>query len=165
MKKFEKVALSAFIDFKNGKKRPSANGVIPVYGGNGILSYTTQSNYENTVIIGRVGAYCGSVYYSPNRCWVSDNAIAAISKENSNIVFVYYLLKDLRLNNYHIGTSQPLLTQETLKQIEVCLPPLFVQNKIAEILGVFDRKIQINKEVNDNLAVKYQGRKRRVRRT
>lgn len=31
--------LKEVIQFKNGKKRPSIDGNIPVYGGNGILGY------------------------------------------------------------------------------------------------------------------------------
>jgi hypothetical protein len=33
------------------------------YGGNGILAYTNVSNAADCIIIGRVGAYCGSVFY------------------------------------------------------------------------------------------------------
>lgn len=53
---------------------------MSVYGGNGILSYTDKSNAENCVIIGRVGAYCGSLYLSVEPCWISDNAIKAKAK-------------------------------------------------------------------------------------
>ena len=90
--------LSDILEFKNGKKRPAADGSIPVYGGNGILGYTNESNYENCIVIGRVGAYCGSVYYERNACWISDNAIAALPKDQTDIVYAYYLLKSLRLN-------------------------------------------------------------------
>ena len=58
----ETITLSELISFGNGKSRPKTDGAIPVYGGNGVLSYTDQHNIENAVLIGRVGAYCGSVY-------------------------------------------------------------------------------------------------------
>lgn len=55
--------LKEIIVFKNGKKKPSSEGSIPIYGGNGILGYTDQSNQDGeSLIIGRVGAYCGCVY-------------------------------------------------------------------------------------------------------
>ena len=51
-------------EIKNGKSRPKINGTIPIYGGNGILDYCNVSNVKGeTIIIGRVGAYCGSVYF------------------------------------------------------------------------------------------------------
>ena len=72
--------LGELMTFGNGKSRPKTDGPIPVYGGNGVLSYTDHHNIENAVLIGRVGAYCGSVYLEQGICWVSDNAIFAKSK-------------------------------------------------------------------------------------
>jgi len=111
--------LSEYAVFSNGKKRPLEPGVYPVYGGNGILGYANDYNMENGIIVGRVGAYCGSVYLEKGKCWVSDNAIKAENKENSNLGYLYYLLKGLKLNERRIGTSQPLLTQGILNNIEV----------------------------------------------
>ncbi len=143
--------LEKYVDFKNGKKRPDKKGAIPVYGGNGILNYTNETNYEECAIIGRVGAYCGSVYYSKGKCWVSDNAIVAKNKIESDIVFIYYLLKSLRLNQRSIGTGQPLLTQEILNNIKINLPPLETQRKIARVLSSIDDKIELNNSINKNL--------------
>ena len=147
----EKLKLEKIIAFKNGKKKPNTEGNIPIYGGNGILGYTDQSNAENCVIVGRVGAYCGSVYYEPGQCWVSDNAIVARSVNGSNINYIYYLLKNLKLNDHHIGSGQPLLTQGILNSIEsnVALP--ITQGKIAEVLRILDNKIKQNEKINNNL--------------
>ena len=144
--------MSEYANFSNGKKRPSAEGEYPVYGGNGILGYTNDYNMENGIIIGRVGVYCGSVFLEKGKCWVSDNAIKAENTENSNLVFLYYLLKNLKLNERRIGTSQPLLTQGILNGIEIDIPNIFSQEKIAEILEEIDKKIVVNNEINDNLA-------------
>ncbi len=145
------VNLNEVIQFKNGKKRPSEVGSVPVYGGNGVLGYVNDSNYKDCIIIGRVGAYCGSVYYEQNRCWVSDNAIAGLPIEGNDIRFLYYLLRELRLNEHHIGTSQPLLTQEILNKIECAVPDYCDQHKIASLFSAFDDRIAINEQINDNL--------------
>lgn len=142
--------LGSIMTFKNGKKRPKTFGKFPIYGGNGILGYTDEWNNENCVVIGRVGAYCGSVFREYSKCWVSDNAICGISN-NNNIEYLYYLLSSLQLNYRHIGTSQPLLTQEILNNIQVKLPPYIIQNKIALILRSLDDKIELNNKINDNL--------------
>ena len=89
----EKKPLSNILQFKNGKKRPKDIGTVPVYGGNGILGYANAGNSKECVIIGRVGAYCGSVYFEKNDCWISDNAIGAYARNNTDIVYAYYLLK------------------------------------------------------------------------
>lgn len=143
--------LGEVLIFKNGKKRPSENGEIPVYGGNGILGFSNQANNENCIVIGRVGAYCGSVYYEHGKCWVSDNAICAIPKDENDISFLYYLLKHLELNKKHIGTSQPLLTQEILNSIMCKVPERNQQLKIGRVLCCIDEKIECNKRINDNL--------------
>ena len=108
--------LGELMTFGNGKSRPKTDGPIPVYGGNGVLSYTDHHNIENAVLIGRVGAYCGSVYLEQGICWVSDNAIFAKSKITKDEFFDYFLLKRLNLFNHHVGTGQQLLTQEILRQ-------------------------------------------------
>ena len=144
--------LNEVIQFKNGKKRPTTEGTVPVYGGNGILGYADNSNYEGCIIIGRVGAYCGSVYLEDSRCWVSDNAIAALPLGDNDRHFLYYLLRGLHLNDRHIGTSQPLLTQEILNKIECSIPSPSEQRKIAALLGSLDNKIITNQMINDNLA-------------
>ena len=118
----ERSKLNELISFGNGKSRPKTNGTIPVYGGNGVLSFTDQYNIENAILIGRVGAYCGSVFLEQKLCWVSDNAIFAKSKVSTDEFFDYFLLKSLNLFNHHVGTGQQLLTQEILNNIEVSKP-------------------------------------------
>ena len=125
--------LGELMTFGNGKSRPKTDGPIPVYGGNGVLSYTDNHNIENAVLIGRVGAYCGSVYLEQGICWVSDNAIFAKSKITKDEFFDYFLLKRLNLFNHHVGTGQQLLTQEILNNIEVPKP-------VTEQIELFNRK-------------------------
>lgn len=148
---WKQTSLSDIMSFKNGKKRPDTSGNIPVYGGNGILGFAGEANNSNCIIIGRVGAYCGSVFREPQECWVSDNAICCMAKKGSCIDFDYYLLKDLHLNKRHIGTSQPLLTQEILNRIEILCPTLDIQKKIAAMLAMLDLKIELNQKINVNL--------------
>lgn len=143
--------LSKYVEFKNGKKRPTLKGTIPVYGGNGILDYTNTANMQSGVVIGRVGVYCGSVFLVSEECWVSDNAIKAMCKENIDLGYLYYLLSSLHLNERRIGTSQPLLTQNILNNIEVEIPELAIQKKISSILELLDEKIKLNNEINKNL--------------
>ena len=125
--------LGELMTFGNGKSRPKTDGPIPVYGGNGVLSYTDHHNIENAVLIGRVGAHCGSVYLERGICWVSDNAIFAKSKITKDEFFDYFLLKRLNLFNHHVGTGQQLLTQEILNNIEVPKP-------VTEQIELFNRK-------------------------
>ncbi len=115
--------LGEIADFKNGKATKLNNGIIPVYGGNGIVGYTNTFNTENVVVIGRVGINCGNAILEPNKCWVNDNAIMTMSKSD-NIHFLYWLIREMDLNSQSEGSGQPLLTQAVLNQ-QYCIIPDF----------------------------------------
>ena len=144
--------LSDLIDFKNGKSIKPSSGNIPIYGGNGILGYSEKYNYNNILIIGRVGAYCGSIHYHKEKCWVSDNAIAGEVKSDYSIDYLYYLMKSLNLNDRQVGSSQPLLTQGVLNNISVKIyESSQTQQSIAAVLSALDKKIALNKQINARL--------------
>ncbi|WP_304316389.1 restriction endonuclease subunit S [Phocaeicola plebeius] len=113
--------LGEIADFKNGKAIKANDGIIPIYGGNGIVGYTESSNAKNVIIIGRVGINCGNAFLEPNECWVNDNAMMAMSKSN-NIYFLYWLIRGMDLNSQSEGSGQPLLTQVILNQQECLIP-------------------------------------------
>ncbi|MCI6080824.1 MAG: restriction endonuclease subunit S [Prevotella sp.] len=137
---------------KNGKKRPIGKGLYPVYGGNGIIDYSNDYNNKSSIVIGRVGAYCGCVYNSISKCWVSDNAISVTPKDDCDHTFLFYLLSYLNLNNYKIGGAQPLLTQDIIGRIEIKVPcEKSNQSEIAGILSSLDAKIETNNKLNEKL--------------
>ena len=116
------------------------------------MDYVNSFNGEDTIVIGRVGAYCGCVYLSKGKCWVSDNAIAAKAKEDNDNEYLYYLLSSLNLNYHHIGGAQPLMTQDIIGRIEVIVPQTKDdQRRIASILSSLDRKIELNNKINADL--------------
>ena len=152
--------LGDVLRFKNGKSiKPETEGEFPAYGSNGLIGGSPEYREENTIIIGRVGAYCGSVAFCPGKFWASDNTIVAYPKDDAfDIRFLSYLLRDLNLNRWAGGAAQPLLTQTVLKQIEAPVPELRVQQKIAAILSAYDdliennlRRIKILEEIAQNI--------------
>lgn len=145
--------LGDVIKFGNGKARPLAEGNIPVYGGNGVLGYANDANYEGeTIIIGRVGAYCGATYYESAPIWVSDNALSAKPKENNNLKYLFYFLKHLDLNQLAQGSSHPLLTQGLLNSIDIeIVADAEEQKSIASILSSLDDKIDLLHRQNKTL--------------
>ncbi len=145
-------SLGEVASFKNGKKKGINKGNYPVYGGNGISDYISEYNSEGeTIVIGRVGVYCGSVYKVTHKCWISDNAIKCKIDKNNDFNYLFYLISSLKLNKYRIGSTQPLLTQDILKDISIVLPNLNTQKKISTILNSIDKKIEFNKKINNNL--------------
>ncbi len=152
--------LGQSLDFFNGKSiKPGGEGKFPVYGSNGLIGRSDEWRYQNAIIIGRVGAYCGSIEYCRDRFWASDNTIVAQVKDSSHdIRYFSYLLKHLNLNQHAGGAAQPLLTQSTLRQIPAHVPSPDTQTRIASILSAYDdlienntRRIAILKEMAERL--------------
>ena len=139
--------LGNIASFHNGKKRPDNTflGKNPIYGGNGILGYSEKHNYDNTtIIIGRVGAYCGSLYIEHRPVWVSDNASVAKPLKNGQSSFLFFLLRYLSLNEMAEGSSHPLLTQTLLKSIQIQLPPNEIIESFVSQVDTFLNKINFN---------------------
>jgi type I restriction enzyme S subunit len=136
--------LGDVVRFGNGKSiKPGGTGIYPVYGSNGIIGGSDEFRHENGVIIGRVGAYCGAVLYCPTKFWASDNTLVAYpSSGKVDTKFLYYLLADAKLGRFAGGAAQPLVTQTVLKQIEVRVPGLPIQQRIAGILSAYDELIE-----------------------
>lgn len=68
-------------------------------------------------------------------------------------LFLYYLLKYNKDNIEAMGSGTTFkeVSGATMKNIEVNLPPLAEQKRIAAILGALDDKIELNRRINDNL--------------
>jgi type I restriction enzyme S subunit len=144
--------LGEYIELSNGKTRPEEGGRTSVYGSNGIIGSCQESNSpKETIVIGRVGTYCGSLHFSKEECWVTDNAIKAVAKKDGNSRYFYELLKTCDLGRLRAGSGQPLLNQTILSSIEVEIPTLQEQKAIAHILGTLDDKIELNRKTNETL--------------
>lgn len=151
----EKATLGVFLKFKNGKTSPERadDASFPVFGSNGLIGRAESTNCpEKTIIIGRVGSYCGSIHFSKERCWVSDNAISCSSKNAGEEHFWFYVLTKLNLNQFSSGSGQPLLNQATLNAVECQVPssPSF-RALIGGVLNDFDKKIKLNTQTNQTL--------------
>ncbi|HDL5698741.1 TPA: restriction endonuclease subunit S [Mannheimia haemolytica] len=147
--------LGDYLLFSNGKTSPKRidNGAYPVFGANGIIGYSNEYNAEEgTIVIGRVGSYCGSVHYSSKKCWITDNAIICNTKKITDSLFWFYFLKNLNLNTMRSGSGQPLLNQSILKSIEVNeINELNKRIEIGKFLSNFDQKIHLNTQTNQTL--------------
>lgn len=149
---WEEAEISKIAIFKNGKSKPKSDGEIPIYGGNGILGFTNEFNaIGESIIIGRVGAYCGSLYFENRAIWISDNAILLKGKEEEFIYFLFYFLKNQNLNDLAEGSSHPLLTQTLLNKIQILIPPIKVINTFNVQVETWMRKKEYNYKQIHNL--------------
>ncbi len=107
--------------FRNGKSIPICKANVqsyPIYGSTGFIGNANDFLIDqNCIVIGRVGANCGYVNFAIAPAWVTDNCIIVQNKD-CYIKYLYYLLKTMNLNQYHIGSAQPLLTSDILKTLK-----------------------------------------------
>lgn len=151
---FQKATLGKLVNFSNGRSSPERfeDGKFAVFGSNGLIGRANETNApSNSIVIGRVGSYCGSVHFSQKSCWVTDNAIKAEAKDNNNPEFLFYLLKHLNLNNWRSGSGQPLINQTTLNAIEVRVPEPEEQKEIGQFISSLDNRISLLRETNTTL--------------
>lgn len=153
MSEWKETKLQEVLEFGNGKVKPKDEGNIPIYGGNGVLGFGNDYNYSGeTIVIGRVGAYCGAVYYENKPIWVSDNALSAKPKGDNHPKFLYYFLKHNDLNQWAGGSSHPLVTQSLLNSLEFSIcTDLKTQTAIASVLSSLDDKIDLLHRQNTTL--------------
>lgn len=136
---------SELFKWTSGKPIIPTEGTVPIYGSNGIIGYTNETKYKNKIIIGRVGAYCGSVSYCPEEFNATDNTLITTCDTTKILyLFAYYILKLYNLNNFAGGAAQPLITQSILNRLKCDIPDLKTQHRIASILSAYDNLIDNN---------------------
>tara|TARA_R110002051_G_scaffold231608_1_gene293504 strand:- start:10570 stop:11706 length:1137 start_codon:yes stop_codon:yes gene_type:complete len=163
----DKVILEKFIKLSSGKTRPKDlrdkpidNYLYPVYGGNGIIGYSKDYLIEyDTIVLGRVGEYCGVVHDTCGKIWVSDNALYV--KEFIGNIDKYYLsrfLEYIDLNKQQNKSSHPLITQSKVcsNLIPILSEELMYQqnlklNAVEELILNLESKISSSKALQKSL--------------
>ena len=143
--------LGQILNIESGKgltAKQMKKGDVPVYGGNGITGYHDEALiHKETVVIGRVGFYCGSVHVTPSEAWVTDNAfITTYPEKNIDRDYLVYVLRFLNLGQNSNATAQPVVSGKKIYPMLFPLPPLEEQKRIAsrikEILPICERLVK-----------------------
>lgn len=121
--------------------------LYPIYGAGGFSGYTDRYLVDNEyiIVIARVGVgSVGKVYLAKGKIWVNDNALyIQIKNKLIDPIFLYYMLVfyDLKRLARRSAGGYAVITQSSLGNIEIPLPPLDEQRKIARILYTVDEAI------------------------
>ena len=120
-------------DSLTGAQMNSA-GSIPVYGGNGIAGTHDKWNVcHRTLVIGRVGYYCGATHITESFAWVTDNAfITHFNEELLQMKWLKFLIDYLEPRKRASSTAQPVISGKLLYPMLVPLPPLAEQHRIVQ---------------------------------
>lgn len=110
----------------------------PVLGGNGVMGYSAFWNIDApaTLVIGRVGEYCGAVHVARGKAWITDNALYAREWLNSDadVDYVAIFLAYYDLNRFRNKAGQPLVTQGIINEHLISLPSPDEQREIVAAL-------------------------------
>lgn len=156
---WDKVALGEVFRLTSGKFLPQKNqipGDYLVYGGNGITGKHNEYFLEKeTLIIGRVGEYCGAVHLTQPKSWVTDNALYVVDYLlEANQEYLAFALSDLNINNFAKRGGQPSISQSTIYDLSIPLPPLDIQKQIVSRI----EEEQLLVDANKKLIEIYQGK-------
>jgi len=127
------------------------DGQIPVFGGNGINGYHNSYNVTKpTIVIGRVGALCGSIHLTPSKAWITDNAfITSFDQQNINIEWLIKILIAVDLRSKARETAQPVISGQRVYPILIPLPPLAEQQAIvAKVEALLKHCDQLETEIS-----------------
>ncbi len=142
--------------FSSGKANTKSNlsNDFPYncYGGNGITGHSNQWLIDYpTIVIGRVGEYCGCVHKTQGKVWITDNAIY-IKEHKKNVfddAFLFYLMTYLDFHRLADETGQPKITQRPLLDMEYIIPSKDLQQKFISIAEQADKSvIELRKSID-----------------
>lgn len=141
----------------SSKERESRRGNYPYYGAQGIIDYIDDYVFDGEyLLIAEDGENLKSqkqniAQIARGKYWVNNHAHILESNGKCDIRYICHLLNKMDISGYITGSAQPKLNQANLCSIEVELPDIQEQKRIAEFIGNFDDKIELNRQINDNL--------------
>ena len=142
------VRLEEIIRVKSGEnlnvRELQSKDTYPVYGGNGINGHYNKCNVaKDTIIIGRVGFYCGSIHKTNSESWVTDNALIVDTDiVNIDINWLCLVLIWANLRKTSNSTAQPVVSGKSIYPVWVPLPSKDEQSRIVDTFDTFIKIIE-----------------------
>ena len=133
----------------NSRQRQERQGKFPYYGAQGIIDYIDDYIFDGRyILVAEDGENLNSkklplALFATGKFWVNNHA--HILRGKANIADDTYLLACLNnadIKPFVTGAAQPKLSQGNLRLIEIPLPPLPIQQRIAGILSAYDELIE-----------------------
>ncbi len=145
--------LKELLSIKNGKDHKELkNGTIPIFGSGGIMRYGDKAIYnDESILLPRKGTL-SNIQYVNKPFWTVDTIYySIINKELANPFYLFNFIKSLDLSKLNTGTGVPSMTFDSYYNLDILLPTLDTQQKIASVLSALDSKIELNNRINAEL--------------
>ena len=103
------------------------------YGGNGVRGFVASYNREGDFpIIGRQGALCGNINIAKGKFYATEHAVVVERYCDVDLMWTYYTLTALNLNQYATATAQPGLSVAVINDVCIPIPPQKEQERISK---------------------------------
>lgn len=142
--------LDKIINIKSGKRPRNKVNIMdnknktPIIGASKIMGYTSDYlESEPILVMGRVGTH-GVIQRFNNNVWPSDNTFIIKSKF---MIYTYFILINIDYKSLNRGSTQPLLSQKDIKNINIIIPKsdsLIV--KYEKITNIYFKEIDVIKD-------------------
>ena len=123
------------------KKNEKAGNVPVILGGQEPAYYIDRANHTGEIVaVARSGASAGFVSYWDEPIFITDGFGYEAKKEVAITKYLYYVLKnkETELNSMKRGAGVPHVSGERLGEINLPVPPIQEQKRVASILDRFD---------------------------
>lgn len=124
--------------------RAQRNGSYRYYGASGVIDYVDDYLFDGDyLLIGEDGNNLISrstdiAFHANGKFWVNNHAHVLTSNGNADLGFLVHYINSINLEPFITGSAQPKLNKKNLDAIEIPLPPLDEQKRIAAILDKAD---------------------------
>ncbi|MDK2062355.1 restriction endonuclease subunit S [Aliarcobacter butzleri] len=139
---WEVVKVGEVLKIGSGKDyKHLSTGNIPVYGTGGYMLSVNEYLYDGeSVCIGRKGTIDKPMFLN-EKFWTVDTLFYTHSFKKSLPKYIYLTFLSIDWQKYNEASGVPSLSKTTIETIQIPLPPLKEQEKIAEILTTWDEAI------------------------
>ena len=149
--------------YENGDIPWINSGEVGQYKINFAEKFITKEGFEksntkifpkDTILVAMYGATAGKTSILNINACTNQAVCAILPSENVNNIFLKYKLDSIYdyLVQISSGSARDNLSQKVIQDLEINLPLLETQQKIAKILSDIDDKIEVLHQINDNLA-------------
>jgi restriction endonuclease S subunit len=126
------------------KSQMSDSAPYIVYGANGPVGRFDHFNHEEPEVVLSCRGTCGVVNMTPERCWITGNAMVVRPKDQRVTKEFLYLALQASVNVQATisGSAQPQITRAGLSPAKIQLPPKHEQMRIVEVVSSLHDVIQ-----------------------
>lgn len=132
-------------------KQDRAHGKVPIVGSNGVVGHHDCSKIKGPgVVTGRSGTI-GLSFFIEEDYWPLNTGLYVEDFFDNNPFYVHCFFQWFDFKPYKSGVSVPTLNRNSVHSVDVAIPDVTEQNKIAGIFQALDKKIGVHERKRDTL--------------